>query len=47
MYFFVLLTRLIWLAWFLIWLVCVLKAGEWQRYKLPVIGDLAEKQAGN
>jgi uncharacterized membrane protein len=47
MYFFVLLTRLIWLAWFLIWLVCVLKAANGQRYKLPVIGDLAEKQAGN
>ena len=47
MYFLLLLTRLIWLAWFLIWLVCVIKAVNGQRYKLPVIGDLAEKQAGS
>jgi uncharacterized membrane protein len=46
-YFFYLLTRLIWLGWFIVWLVCVLKAVNGQRYKLPVIGDLAEKQAGN
>lgn len=47
MYFFYLLTRLIWLAWFVLWLVCVLKAVNGQKYKLPVIGDLAEKQAGS
>ena len=27
--------------------VCVLKAVNGQRFKLPVIGDLAEKQAGS
>ena len=47
LYFFYLVTRLIWLAWFVIWLICILKAVNGQRYKLPVIGDLAEKQAGN
>lgn len=46
-YFFYLLTRLIWLGWFIVWLVCLLKAVNGQRYKLPVIGDLAEKQAGS
>ncbi|MGC1463643.1 MAG: DUF4870 domain-containing protein [Terracidiphilus sp.] len=47
MYFFYLFTRLIWLAFFVIWLICVMKAANGQRYKLPVIGDLAEKQAGS
>jgi uncharacterized membrane protein len=45
-FFFLALSRLIWLAWFLIWLLCVLKALNGHRYKLPLIGDLAEKQAG-
>jgi uncharacterized membrane protein len=46
-YFFYLLVRLIWLAWFVVWLICVLKAVNGQRYKLPLIGDLAEKKAGS
>lgn len=40
------LTRLIWLAWFALWLVCVVKALNGQRFKIPLLGDLAEKQAG-
>lgn len=44
------LTLLLWpiigLAGFVIWLVLVLKAYQGQVFKLPVIGDLAEKQAG-
>jgi uncharacterized membrane protein len=47
MYSIYLLTRLIWLGWFVLWLVCVLKAVNGQRFKVPVIGDLAEKQAGS
>ena len=47
LYYIYLFTRLIWLAWFIVWLICVLKAVNGQRYKLPLIGDLAEKQAGN
>lgn len=43
------LTVLIWplvgLAGFVIWLVLVLKAFQGQMFKLPVIGDMAEKQA--
>ena len=30
---------------FIIWIVLLLKANQGQMYKLPVIGDLAEKQA--
>jgi len=43
-------TALVWpfigLAGFVIWLVLVLKAYQGQMFKLPVIGDMAEKQAG-
>ena len=44
-FFFVMLVRLIWLGWFVLWLVCVLKAVNGLRFKIPIIGDLAEKQA--
>ena len=44
--FLVALTRLIWLAWFVLWLMCVVKALNGQRFKVPLLGDLAEKQAG-
>lgn len=46
-YFLVAVTRLIWLVWFVLWLICVLKALNGQRFKLPIIGDLADKQAGS
>ena len=36
----------IWLASIALWIVLVLKAYQGQMFKLPVIGDLAEKQAG-
>ena len=43
------LTFLLWplvmLAGFIIWLILVLKANQGQMFKLPVIGDMAEKQA--
>ncbi len=43
-------TVLVWpvvsLAGFVIWLILVLKAYQGQMFKLPVIGDLAEQQAG-
>jgi uncharacterized membrane protein len=43
-------TALLWplvgLAGFVIWIVLVLKAYQGQMFKLPVIGDMAEKQAG-
>jgi uncharacterized membrane protein len=44
------LTALLWpivdLVGFVIWLILILKAFQGQMFKLPVIGDLAEKQAG-
>ena len=43
------LTILIWplvgLAGLIIWVILLLKANQGQMFKLPVIGDLAEKQA--
>jgi uncharacterized membrane protein len=43
------LTILIWplvgLAGLVIWIVLLLKANQGQMYKLPIIGDMAEKQA--
>jgi uncharacterized membrane protein len=40
------LHLLIFLALFIVWLVCVLQAMNGKRFKLPIIGALAEKQAG-
>jgi uncharacterized membrane protein len=41
--------HLIWLlidlVWFIIWLVCVLQAVNGKRFKLPIIGALAEQLA--
>ena len=34
------------LAFLVIWIIVLLKALKGERFKLPVIGDLAEKQAG-
>jgi uncharacterized membrane protein len=42
----VMLWPLVGLAGFVIWIVLVLKAYQGQMFKLPVIGDMAEKQAG-
>jgi uncharacterized membrane protein len=41
-----LLWPLISLAGLIIWLILVLKAYQGQMFKLPVIGDMAEQQAG-
>jgi uncharacterized membrane protein len=35
----------IWLGSFIIWIILLIKANQGLMYKLPVIGDLAEKQA--
>jgi uncharacterized membrane protein len=43
------LTILVWplvgLAGFIVWLILLLKANQGQMFKLPVLGDMAEKQA--
>lgn len=46
-FFLLLVTRLVVLALFVVWVICFLKAMNGQRFKLPLIGDLAEKQAGS
>ena len=43
---FLILSRLVWLAWILVWILCVVNAVNGKRLKLPLIGALAEKQAG-
>jgi uncharacterized membrane protein len=40
------LHALISLGAFILWIILLIKANQGQMYKLPVIGDLAEKQAG-
>ncbi|HBY58254.1 MAG TPA: hypothetical protein DEH78_00425, partial [Solibacterales bacterium] len=41
----IVLSRLLWLASLALWLFMMWKAYNSQKVKLPVIGDLAEKQA--
>ena len=36
---------LVWLGSLAIWIVLLIKANQGQMYKLPIIGDIAEKQA--
>jgi uncharacterized membrane protein len=40
------LHMLVWLGSFIVWIILVIKANQGQMFKLPVIGDLAEKQVG-
>lgn len=41
----ILVWPIIWLGGFILWIVLVLKAYQGQMFKLPAIGDMAEKQA--
>jgi len=36
---------IVWVGGFVLWIILLLKANQGQMFKLPVIGDLAEKQA--
>jgi uncharacterized membrane protein len=38
--------RAMWLAWMLVWILCAISALNAKRFKLPVLGAFAEKQAG-
>jgi|SRR5208283_4228345 len=40
------LAGLVGLAWFFLWVLLVVKAYQHELFKLPIIGDLAEQQAG-
>jgi uncharacterized membrane protein len=46
-FFLIAIARLVWFLWIALWLVCVLKALNGRRFKLPIIGDMAAKQAGD
>jgi uncharacterized membrane protein len=39
------LLPILWLGFTILWVVCLIKAYQNQIFKLPVIGDIAEKQA--
>jgi uncharacterized membrane protein len=43
---FLVLSRFIWLCWVLVWILCVINAVNGKRFKLPLLGALAAKQAG-
>jgi len=38
------LAPFIWLGIFVIWLVCIVKAFQGDKFKLPLVGDFVEKQ---
>lgn len=40
------LSLVVWLGLIVLWVILMVKAYQGERFKLPVIGDLAEKQAG-
>ncbi len=40
------LAPLVWLAFFVLWLILIIKAYQGQKLVLPVIGAMAEQQAG-
>jgi uncharacterized membrane protein len=39
------IVRIIWVLWMLLWVVCVVQAVNGKRFKLPILGNLAEKMA--
>lgn len=41
------LWPLVALGFFILWIIVLIKAFNGQRFKIPLIGDLAEKQANN
>jgi len=41
-----LVWRMIWVACFTIWVYCMYKAYQHEKFKLPIIGDMVEKMVG-
>ena len=41
----VIFKQIVWLAWLVLLLICFLKAINGQRFRLPLLGELAERQA--
>jgi uncharacterized membrane protein len=42
-----LLTLLVWLGLFIVWIILLVKGYSGQKWKLPVLGDMAERLAGS
>ena len=40
------ISPLVMIASFILWLVCLMKSYQGEKFKLPIIGDFAEKQLG-
>ena len=40
------LLPVLWIGVFILWVVCVFKAYQGERWKIPVIGDIAAQKAG-
>jgi uncharacterized membrane protein len=40
------LSPLLWIAGFILWLILIFKAYQGEEFKLPFIGDFAQKQVG-
>jgi len=43
--FFVWISWLFWVLLFILWIILMMKAYQVQKYKLPIIGDIAEKNS--
>jgi uncharacterized membrane protein len=41
-----LISLAVWMGAFVVWIMMVIKAYQGQKFKLPILGDFAEKQAG-
>lgn len=39
------LASLLWVGWIVLWVICVLKAYQGERFRLPLVGDYAERKA--
>lgn len=42
----VVLVPLIWVLWVILWIILIIKAYQGEKFKLPMVGDWAEKRAG-
>lgn len=40
------LSLILWLASLIIWLILLIKAFQGEKFKLPLVGDIAERQVG-
>jgi len=43
----VVFKRMVWLGWLVLWLICVLRAMNGQRFRIPILGALADRVSAN